>query len=226
MAKSSSSKKSPKKAAATPPAPEPEVLLPASAKTSTKLKTSLQKAADLGTKLQPAVPAAPPAETSAPPAPLKSKSKAVKVSLSKPAAKPKKAPAVKAQNESTPSAPAAEDAPSSAKRILFITAECTPLAQTGGLGDAVAGLTKALVKRGHDVRIVMPLYGRIDRARYGITFSRSCCVHFGRGEEIWVGIFEGKLDGQVPIWFIDYERYFGGHAIYAGDGRLLSFRWS
>ena len=56
----------------------------------------------------------------------------------------------------------------------------------------------------------MPLYGFIDRARFGITFSRTCCVHFGEGEEVWVGIFEGKLDGEVPIWFIDYQRYFGG----------------
>ena len=103
------------------------------------------------------------------------------------------------------------------KRLLFITSECSPLAQTGGLGDAVAGLTKALVKRGHDVRIVMPLYQRIDRAKYGITFFRSCCVHFGRGEEIWVGIFEGKLDGEVPIWFIDYARYFDHPGIYDGD---------
>jgi len=103
------------------------------------------------------------------------------------------------------------------KRILFITAECTPLAQTGGLGDAVAGLTKALLKRGHEVRIVMPLYQHIDRARHGITFSRPCCVHFGGGEEIWVGIFEGKLDGEVPIWFVDYGRYFDRPGIYDGD---------
>lgn len=109
------------------------------------------------------------------------------------------------------------------KRILFITAECTPLAQTGGLGDAVAGLTKALTHRGHDVRIVMPLYQRIDRAKFGITFSRTCCVHFGRGEEIWVGIFEGKLDGIVPIWFIDYGRYFDRHAIYDGDEDCYRF---
>lgn len=100
------------------------------------------------------------------------------------------------------------------KRILFITSECTPLAQTGGLGDMVAGLTKALKKRGHDVRIVMPLYQSIDRAKHGIAFSRSCCVHFGRGEEIWVGIFEGKLDGEIPVWFIDYARYFDRPYIY------------
>ena len=104
----------------------------------------------------------------------------------------------------------------SGKRILFITAELTPLIQTGGLGDAVAGLTKALRKRGHDTRIVMPLYQSIDRAKHGITFLRSCCVHFGQGEEIWVGIFEGKLDGQVPIWFVDYGRYFDRPSLY-GD---------
>jgi len=127
-------------------------------------------------------------------------------------------PAAKAK---TPAAAAV--APSAHKRILFITAECTPLAQTGGLGDMIAGLSKALKKRGHDVWIVMPLYRNIDRAKYGITFSRSCCVHFGRGEEIWVGIFEGRLDGEVPIWFIDYARYFDRPYIY--DEQEDAFRF-
>jgi len=103
---------------------------------------------------------------------------------------------------------------SSAKRIVFITAECTPLAQTGGLGDVISGLSKALRKRGHDARIIMPLYQSINREKHGITYSRSCCVHFGRGEEIWVGVFEGKLDGEVPIWFVDYGRYFDRPYIY------------
>jgi starch synthase len=108
------------------------------------------------------------------------------------------------------------------KRILFITSECTPLAQTGGLGDMVSGLSKALKKRGHDVRVVMPLYQSIDRAKYGLTFSRSCCVHFGLGEEVWVGIFEGKV-GDVPVWFIDYARYF--HRPYIYDDQEDSFRF-
>jgi starch synthase len=91
------------------------------------------------------------------------------------------------------------------------------MAQTGGLGDVVAGLSKALVQRGHDVRIVMPLYSSIDRARFGITFQRSCCVHFGGGEEIWVGLQEGKLDNEVPVWFIDYDRYYGRPWLYDGS---------
>jgi starch synthase len=142
---------------------------------------------------------------------------------SKSAAKAGKAmqapPATKAKKPvSTASAPSPTK-----KRILFVTSECTPLAQTGGLGDMVSGLTKAFKQRGHDVRIVMPLYQSIDRAKHGITFSRSCCVHFGLGEEIWVGIFEGKLDGEVPIWFIDYARYFDRPYIY--DDKEDCFRF-
>ena len=91
------------------------------------------------------------------------------------------------------------------------------------MGDAVAGLSKALRKHGHDVRIVMPLYQFIDRARYGITYSRSACVHFGEGEEIWVGVFEGKLDGEVPVWFVDYARYFDRPSLYGDSDDAYRF---
>ena len=134
--------------------------------------------------------------------------------ISKPASAPKETGAAKAKKPEAPATPP-PDSKSTVKRIVFIASECTPLAQTGGLGDVVAGLSKALRKRGHDARIIMPLYGKIDRFKYGIHYSRSCCVHFGRGEEIWVGVFEGKLDG-VPIWFVDYDRYFGRPEIYDG----------
>ena len=130
-----------------------------------------------------------------------------------PSPAPKEPVAAKAKKPETP-APVAPETKSTGKRIVFIASECTPLAQTGGLGDVVAGLSKALRRRGHDARIIMPLYGKIDRFKYGITFTRSCCVHFGQGEEIWVGVFEGKLDNDVPIWFVDYDRYFGRPNIY------------
>ncbi len=53
-------------------------------------------------------------------------------------------------------------------RILMVTAEYAPLAKTGGLGDAVASLAGALSARGHDVKVVMPLYGDVDRSRYDV----------------------------------------------------------
>ena len=44
-------------------------------------------------------------------------------------------------------------------RIFFASAELAPLAQSGGLGDAVAGLARALAARGHEVTVLLPLYG-------------------------------------------------------------------
>jgi starch synthase len=45
--------------------------------------------------------------------------------------------------------------------ILFVTAEVSPYASTGGLGEVAAALPKALRREGHRVSILMPYYRRI-----------------------------------------------------------------
>ncbi|MCY0853246.1 glycogen synthase GlgA [Cupriavidus sp. D39] len=42
--------------------------------------------------------------------------------------------------------------------MLFVAAEAIPLAKTGGLGDVVSGLARALQARGCDITILMPGY--------------------------------------------------------------------
>jgi len=83
----------------------------------------------------------------------------------------------------------------------------------------VAALPKALRRLGHDVRIVLPLYHSIDRAKYGIVPESPSCVHMGQGEENWIGVHAGLLDEEVPVWFVDYERFFGRPGIYDHAGR-------
>lgn len=41
-------------------------------------------------------------------------------------------------------------------RILHVASEIYPLVKTGGLADVVAALPPALVKRGLDVRVLVP----------------------------------------------------------------------
>ncbi|MDX2227937.1 MAG: glycogen synthase GlgA [Verrucomicrobiae bacterium] len=101
-----------------------------------------------------------------------------------------------------------------ALRILFVASECTPFAKIGGLADAVAALPKALIRLGHDVRILMPLYRGVDREKHRIRFRSSVCVHMGQGEENWVGLHETLLEDTVPVYFIEHDRFYGRAGIY------------
>jgi starch synthase len=40
-------------------------------------------------------------------------------------------------------------------KILFVSAEVSPFAKTGGLADVAGSLPKALAQMGNDVRVVM-----------------------------------------------------------------------
>jgi len=104
-------------------------------------------------------------------------------------------------------------------KVLMVASECTPFAKTGGLGDMVAGLSKALEDAGHDVRICTPLYTSADYARWDLTFEKNSCIHMGGGEENWVGVHTALLDGGVKVWFVDYQRFFGRRGIYDENHR-------
>ncbi len=47
------------------------------------------------------------------------------------------------------------------QKILFATSEAHPLIKTGGLADVASSLPRALLKRGHDVKILLPAYASV-----------------------------------------------------------------
>ena len=42
--------------------------------------------------------------------------------------------------------------------ILMVAGEGLPFIKTGGLADVIGSLPQALTERGHEVKVVMPLY--------------------------------------------------------------------
>ncbi|HQL23897.1 MAG TPA: glycogen/starch synthase, partial [candidate division Zixibacteria bacterium] len=47
-------------------------------------------------------------------------------------------------------------------KVCLVGPEMVPFAKTGGLGDVVGALPKALGRLGHDVTVFMPLYRELD----------------------------------------------------------------
>lgn len=95
-------------------------------------------------------------------------------------------------------------------RILMACAEYAPLAKTGGLADAVAGLSGALYRRGHDVRVLMPRYGVPEPEGWSVKPDRA-------GAEPYIELLAPEPGPRVFLQETP-ETHANG-AIYTGDDR-------
>lgn len=106
-------------------------------------------------------------------------------------------------------------------KILMIAAEAAPFAKEGGLGDVVGTLPRILSKRGHDVRVVIPRYYKIDREKLGLKpVNGPLSVPMGIISVMWCAVLEGRMPGSdVPIYFIEHEQFYGREALYHEEGQ-------
>jgi len=102
-------------------------------------------------------------------------------------------------------------------KILFTASECVPFVKTGGLADVVGALAPVLAKKGHDVRVILPLYTAIapkwqEQMEYLLDFE----VQLGWRRQ-YCGVQILKKDG-VTYYFLDNKYYFGRPYIYGLGG--------
>ncbi|NBG86890.1 glycogen synthase GlgA [Isachenkonia alkalipeptolytica] len=102
-------------------------------------------------------------------------------------------------------------------KVAFIASEAAPFAKTGGLGDVIGALPRALAKEGVEVSVFLPKYGdvpkhfqeqmkKIKETETEITWRRQ-----------YVGI-EGLYHEGIQFYFIDNEYYFKRWGLYGyGD---------
>ncbi|MBQ9511213.1 MAG: glycogen synthase GlgA [Clostridia bacterium] len=101
------------------------------------------------------------------------------------------------------------------RSILYIGSEALPFAATGGLGDVMGALPKAVKAQNPniDVRAVMPLYSQIKpQWREKMKFEKSINVKLSWRNQ-YCGIFSLEHDG-VKWYFIDNEYYFKRQRLY------------
>ena len=101
----------------------------------------------------------------------------------------------------------APGSPASPLKILLVASECSPWAKTGGLGEVIGALPKALHKLGCDVRVAMPLYA-------GMPWSQFERLDGVLSVPMWsgmahAGIRLGRLPGtEVPVYCLEHHQYY------------------
>ena len=191
-----------KKPAAKKAAPKKTAEKPAAKKPAAK-KTAAKKPAEQAAEpVIEEVPAAEPVKEEVPAAePVKAEA---------PAAEPVKeeVPAAEPVVEEVP-AEESESLPQPRRGVAFIGSECYPFVKTGGLGDVMYALPKALTKQNCDVKVILPRYKCIpqkyqEKMVYRGEFMMDLCAD---GRSFYVGIMEYVWDGVVYD-FIDNEDFF------------------
>ncbi|NTV89685.1 MAG: glycogen synthase [Clostridiales bacterium] len=113
-------------------------------------------------------------------------------------------------------------------KILFVSAEVSPFAKTGGLADVAGSLPKALAAMGNDVRIVMPRYKSIKAQMNYVTdfpvwmgYKKETCIL----RETEIEYEDAKGRGSVPVYFTDNYQYYERDSIYChfDDGERYIF---
>ena len=105
-------------------------------------------------------------------------------------------------------------------KIAIVSSECVPYAKTGGLGDVVGSLPKALEKLGCDVKVFLPKYLFIDESKYSLRYNWNVGEMPIRVSGIVrsVHLHQAKLpNSNVEVNFIDCPNYYNRGRIYTND---------
>ena len=108
-------------------------------------------------------------------------------------------------------------------KVLIVSSEVAPFAKSGGLGDVVGSLPKALQEKGVDVRIVFPKYRTIkNQFLNGCQYLSSFDVTLDWRKQK-ADIF--TLNNSVPTYMIGNDYYFGraGFYGYEDDNERFAF---
>ncbi len=102
-------------------------------------------------------------------------------------------------------------------KVAFAGSECYPFIKTGGLGDVMYALPRALIRENCEVRVFLPLYKCMpEKYHEGLEFKGSFMMQQCMGgQSYYVGIMETERDGVIYD-FIDNKEFFDWGNPYTG----------
>ncbi|MGL5615945.1 MAG: glycogen synthase GlgA [Sarcina sp.] len=109
-------------------------------------------------------------------------------------------------------------------KILFVATECHPFIKTGGLGDVMGALPKALNDGNNDIRVIIPKFKDIkEQFKNDMKYLTNFKVNVGWRNQ-YCGVFELYIDG-ITYYFLDNEYYFKRDGLYGynDDGEKFAF---
>lgn len=108
--------------------------------------------------------------------------------------------------------------------IWMAASEALPFVKTGGLGDVIGSLPHELVKKGHEVCVVLPLYLPIAKQHHQ-DFSLELVFQISmKYQDVPVQVWSVFVK-DVKFYFIEHQGYFERENIYgyADDGERFAY---
>src|SRR5665647_1118488 len=99
-------------------------------------------------------------------------------------------------------------------RILMVSPEANPFARSGGLAEVVYALAWALVKLGHQVSVVLPLYRQVRESGRPLTSTGQTLSIPLSLKTLSAEIFTAQVDPNLNFYFIGQDALFNREGLY------------
>lgn len=106
----------------------------------------------------------------------------------------------------------------SSLNIFSVASEAAPFSRTGGLGDVMGGLPRALADHRMRLRVVTPLYSTVNRKKHGIfDTGKSVTVRCGKRDYVFVLHLASSRVVGLQYLFLSNNLLFGRPQLYIDE---------
>lgn len=104
--------------------------------------------------------------------------------------------------------------------VCFVSAEVTPFAKSGGLGDVAEAIGRYVHREGHDIRVFLPLYASVDmrgEELHPVDFLQHVTVPLGTHVYTF-SVYTAPLpDSELFVYFVHCPALYDRTGIYTND---------